>query len=341
MKKMALTLAMLAFMVGCTACAGKNGNEQENGQTTVDVNVYMPDGAPALGLAHMLAADTNEDGVNYRVVDAKLIASKVTNQDEAKNADLCVMPLTAASKLLGSGEAYTMLGTVTNGNLYLLAKEGEYTADNLSTLVGKKVGVLQINEVPGLTLKAVLNEYEIPWQELTNDATMDAAKVNLVALESAAAVGTVEADCYMIAEPAASVQVKKNGLVIAGSLQTLYSGDEGYPQAVLVAKNQLLLERAEWVQEFVSQVADAPEWLATASAETIVAAVNAHMDDPAKETSLKAPMLSSDVIARCGIAFHYAAQVKSATNSLLEDLIAVNHKAAAMPSDGFFWTYQK
>ena len=338
MKKIAVALATIALLIGCTACA--KPMTEENGTPTA-VNVYMPDGAPALGLAHLLATDTEDDGVNYRVVDAKLIASKVTNQDAAKNADFCVMPLTAASKLLGSGEAYTMLGTVTNGNLYLLAKEGSYTKDNLASLIGKKVGVLQINEVPGLTLKAVLNKYGIAWQELTNDATMDTSKVNLVALESAAAVGTVAADCYMIAEPAASVQVKKNGLTIAGSLQTLYSENEGYPQAVLMVKNELLASREEWVREFVERVAEAPEWLATASAETIVAAVGAHMDDPDAATSLKAPMLSEDVIGRCGIYFEYAAAIKTAANSLLEDLIAVNDKAAAMPSEAFYWTYQK
>ena len=211
MKKIGIALACLLMAVGCCACGATE-------EQPLDVNVYMPDGAPALALAGMMATDTQDDGVNYRVVDAKLIASKVTNQDGAKNADLCVMPITAASKLLGGGAKYTMLGAVTHGNLYLLAKEGAYTQENLASLVGKKVGVLQINEVPGLTFKAVLSKHGIAWQELTNDGTMDETKVNLVALADASAVATVEADCYMIAEPAASAQVQKNGFVLAGSV---------------------------------------------------------------------------------------------------------------------------
>lgn len=234
-----------------------------------------------------------------------------------------------------------MLGAVTHGNLYLLAQEGEYTPQNLASLVGKTVGVLQMNEVPGLTFKATLNKYGIAWQELKNDGTVDETKVNLVALADAAAVATVVADCYMIAEPAASVQATKNNLVIAGSLQTLYSDEGGYPQAVLVAKNELLAERGEWVQAFVQEMAQAPTWLATASGATIVAAVNAHMDDPDAQTSLKAPMLSPDVIGRCGVYFTYAAAERSAANSLLEALIAVNPNAAAMPSEAFFWTKEE
>ena len=134
-----------------------------------EVTVCMPDGAPALALAKLMQADTETDGVTYKVVATDLIASKVTNKDAATHADLCVLPVTAASKLLGSGEKYQMLGTVTHGNLYLISKDGEMlTAENMETLQGKKIGVLKINEVPGLTLKTVLNKYGLDFEEITN-----------------------------------------------------------------------------------------------------------------------------------------------------------------------------
>ncbi len=125
-----------------------------------EITVCMPDGAPALALAKMMRDDTDSDGVTYKVVDSGSISAQVTYSDEAKNADLCVLPITAASKLLGSGEKYIMLGTVTHGNLYLISKDGEaITAENISSLQGKKIGVLQMNNVPGLTLKTVLVKY--------------------------------------------------------------------------------------------------------------------------------------------------------------------------------------
>ena len=324
-------------MAGLTLVAGLAVGCNENKE---EITVYMPDGAPALALAKLMAEDTKEDGVTYNVVPASLIASKVTSEDSEKNADLCVMPVTAASKLLGKGEKYVMLGAVTHGNLYLIAKEGEYNAQNLSSLIGKTVGVLQINEVPGLTLKAVLNAYQIPWQEVKNDGGMAEDKVNLLAITGPDAVGTVEADCFMIAEPAATAQSKK-GYSIVGNLQTLYDAEEGYPQAVLVAKKELVENNAKWTKAFTSKVEGSANWLQTARGEEIVAAVSAHMEDKQTATSLKAPLLSSAVIARCGIRFTYAAACKNEVNAFLTAMMAVNSKAAAMPLDAFYWTYTK
>ena len=337
-RKLSVVLAGLLFAVGFAAgCKDKNGDE---------ITVYMPDGAPALALAGLIAEDTVEDGVSYNVVPATMIASKVTNKDEEKNADLCVMPVTAASKLLGSGEKYTMLGAVTHGNLYLIAKQEEgdenlaITSGTLFALVGKTVGVLQINEVPGLTFKAVLNKYDIPWQEVTNDGGMAADKVNLLAITGADAVGTVDADYFMIAEPAASAQAKK-GYAIVGDLQMLYSGVNGYPQAVLVAKKSLVQAKAEWVQDFAAKVEESAAWLYGASGEEIVEAVSAHMEDKGTATSLKAPLLSSAVLGRCGIRFTYASACMMEVEGFLNAMLAVNNKAAAIPSSAFYWEYLK
>lgn len=306
-----------------------------------EVTVYMPDGAPALALAQLMHEDKEDDGVTYQVVAADLIASKVTNKDQAKNADLCVMPVTAASKLLGDGEAYTMLGTVTHGNLYLIASEGEsYTAENLSYLIGKKVGVLQINNVPGLTFKAVLNKYQIPWQELTNEVTMSEDKVNLMAIPGANAVGAVEADCFLLAEPAATAQSGK-GYSIVGDLQSLYGGEHGYPQAVLVAKKEFVDEFSAWTADFVEKVSAAASWLKVASGDQIVSAVQAHMEDEDAKTSLKANLLSTAVLGRCGIRFTYASSDFAQVNAFLTAMISVNPNATKMPSENFYWDYSK
>ena len=102
-KSVVKTLALgLCFALSAGACVGFVGCKEEIPEA--EITVYMPDGAPALALAGLMHADKEDDGVTYRVVAATQIASKVTNEDEAKNADLCVMPVTAASKLLGSGE---------------------------------------------------------------------------------------------------------------------------------------------------------------------------------------------------------------------------------------------
>lgn len=308
---------------------------------TADLTVYMPDGAPALALAGLLHEDAEDDGVEYRVVKSDLISAQVTYKDETKNADLCVLPVTAASKLVGTGDKYTMLGVVTHGNLYLIAKDGaEYTSENLSDLIGKTVGVLKINEVPGLTFKATLNKSDIPWQELTDGVEKAADKVNLLAITGADAVGVATADVFLLAEPAASAQAKK-GYSIVGDIQALYGGENGYPQAVLIAKNSLLKDRADWVKEFTEKVSASSEWLKTATGEELVSCVTAHLADPSASSDLKAPLLTNEVLGRCGVRFAYAAESKTEVEDFLAQMRKVNEKAAAIPAEDFYWTYSK
>ncbi len=301
-----------------------------------DITVCMPDGAPALALAQLMHEDKADDGVTYRVVKSDAIATKVTYTDMQKNSDLCILPITAAAKLLGKGDRYVMLGAVTHGNLYVISKtQTSLSSDNISTLIGKKVGVLQINNVPGLTFKAMLNKYGLAWQELTNGSTMSEDKVNLIAITGADAVGTVEADCFMLAEPAASKQEQK-GYSIVGDLQTLY-GENGYTQAVLVAKKDLVEKKETWVKEFTKDVAEAAAWLKVATGEEIVSAVTAHLEDENMTSDLKAPMLTLDVLSRCGVRYVSAKECKDKTNGFLQALLEVAPNATSMPSAAFYW----
>ena len=71
------------------------------------------------------------------------------------------------------------------------------TKDNLSTLVGKSVGVVQLPNVPGLTLQAVLNKYHIDYQIVENDGEKAADKVNLIAFDPANVTPARGCDYYL------------------------------------------------------------------------------------------------------------------------------------------------
>lgn len=136
--------------------------------TSSTVSVYAPDGAPALALAKLMSEENtfSQTALTYNIVEAEKIVALVSGENPV--ADICILPVNAASKLLGSGQKYKMLGTVTNGNLYILSKDGEHlTAENLSVLKGKTVGVINLANVPGLTLKIVLNKYDIPYETVS------------------------------------------------------------------------------------------------------------------------------------------------------------------------------
>lgn len=137
-----------------------------SGEYEGKISVYAPDGAPALGLAKMLAGETDlGENFEYNVVDASTIQSFVAGG--SPKADICVLPVNLAVKMLGNGEKYKMLGTLTHGNLFLLSANGEkITAENISALAGKTVGVINLAAVPGLTFKLILKNNDIKYTEL-------------------------------------------------------------------------------------------------------------------------------------------------------------------------------
>lgn len=341
MKKTAFLLAagILALSLFMPACNKKQESEQGSNFT-----VYAPDGAPALAIAGMMSEDfsiaygNKTSKLDCKVVSSSVIATKVTNKDTDKNADFCVLPLTAASKILGNGEKYGLLGAVTHGNLYLISKNTEvsFTAENLTSLVGKTIGVLQINEVPGLVLKTALQKRGVAWQELKNDVGRDATKVNLVAISGPADLGVIEADCYLLGEPAASAQ-KGKGYSIVGSLQEIYGGVNGYPQAVLVGKKSLLDEDG-LAAAFAKAVAESAAWLASADGATIVSRVTASLEDSNYATMLKAPLLTAEVLGRCSVRFEQAKDCKTAVEEFLNSAAAVNPQMAVLPQEAFYYT---
>ena len=93
------------------------------------------------------------------------------------------------------------------------------------------------------------------------------------------------------------------------------------------------------MKEFAVKVQASAAWLTTASGAEIVAAVNAHMADNDTATSLKAPLLTAEVLGRCGVRFAYAADIQDETTAFLEDLITVNAQATKLPKTDFFWAY--
>ncbi len=333
MKKVFLWAAV-AFLLGASTFAFGCKNDPVAG----DITVYMPDGAPAIALSGLMHADTDEDGVSYRVVDPKWIGGKVTYKDMAENADICVLPITTATQNVGGGDKYQMLGAVTHGNLYMISKntQVQYAAENVSALIGKTVGVLQLASTPGLIFKTVLSKNGVPFQELSGGNQVAADKVNLRSLSSAADMPTLMeegVDVFVLAEPAVTAQSGK-GFSCVGDLQAMY-GEGGYPQAVLVAKKSLIEEKRDWLDEFLLSVAESARWATTASGESIVAAVGAHLEDPDYAMTLKAPLLSSGVVLRCGVRFESMGVCKGKTQAFLQSAYEVDARTV-LPAEAFY-----
>lgn len=335
MKKfLATAIALTIGVAACvfTACAGEN----DDGTYTV----YAPDGAPALALAN--AVNEDDDRYDFRIVASNAITAQVQGEEPA--ADFCILPVNVAAKLLGKGETYQMLGTVTNGNMYLLTTGDNpgITTDSLSTLVGKTVGVVQLNNVPGLTFQAVLSRNDIDYQILGNDVEAASDKVNLHAFADASTVTPASGcDYYLCPEPAATGKINgtassANPFKLAGSLQTLYDGENGYPQAVLVAKTSVIEEAKSVVDTFITYMEGSADFLASASAADVVALLEDCYTE-GMTPSLNANNLNATVIANCSVYFTAAQDCKSRVNAFLAELIDLNAEFTSAVSDSFYY----
>ena len=316
----------IAFTAGIAGCT-----------TRIGYKVYAPDGAPALSL-YALSGD-NYSEFSVSAVNAETINVYVTGNNP--QADFAILPVNAAVKLLGDGEKYRMLGTVTHGNLFLLKKmNGEMieTTDDLSKLIGKTVGVINLANVPGLTFKSILADNEIEFNELKEGVSVADDKVNLKAVDKTEVLPS-NADCdYFVApEPAVSTKVTatEGKLSVAGSLQTLYGGESGYPQAVAVVKNSLWQSQA--ADKFVKALEDARGLLLSESvtAEDVVNAVSGWLVGDAKPT-FTADNLSKTVIENCGIKFVAAQSCKQEVLAYMQKVNAQSNGNFGTPADKFF-----
>ena len=149
--------AAAVFVLGVSACA------EDTGSGEFSYTVAMPDGAPALAAARLMVEDMQFGvEVNYTVVNSNAI----TQQVSGGVADICILPVNAAVQLAGSGETYSLLGTVTHGNLYMLSAkypDEQITVSNLDTLVGKTVGCIQLSSFVGNVFKIILEDNDIPY----------------------------------------------------------------------------------------------------------------------------------------------------------------------------------
>ncbi|MDE5896332.1 MAG: hypothetical protein K2H43_00795 [Clostridia bacterium] len=348
-KLLAVTFAAAvcaAAVFGGTGCGAKDPASPD-GEEAKKYTVYSPDGAPALSLAYGIskAGENTKYEFEYRVIASATVQAQVTGEKPA--ADFCVLPVNLASKLLGSGETYRMLGTVTNGNLYFLTT-GDHpviTAENAaSALVGKTVGCVQLTNVPGLTLRAALADLGVAYQVIENlDAAKSEDKVNLLQMGTDAANVSPAFGCdyYLCPEPAFTAKINgtaggANPFKLAGDLQEIYGGENGYPQAVLVAKKSVIETDEDAVELLVSYFEGSAEYLASAEPSAVAALIGGKLT-AGLTPSFNDKNLTAEVISRCSVRYTPAKDCKTTVNAFLAKLKAIGADFVSDVTDAFYY----
>ena len=342
MKKLKRLLIVLAAMVMATVALFGCGVTPDKGGAN-PIAVYMPDGAPALAFAKLMHEENKlgkENGITYTVYPAQ---GTETASDKflADKPTMAVLPITDASLFLNDDNYrdYKIVSILTHGNLFLIGKE-QITA--LSDLKGKRVSVVNLDKVPGLTFKYLLGKDGIEYNGESDSVTLKGITGTQVAGE----IKANNADFVLVPQPAAAVakaalRQKFDIAVNAFNVNECYSRG-GFPQAVLVAKKELcndkdflnkletaLKENAEWIKEEEDGKAK--------NAEKAVNAVTEHFTDNAT-TTLDAGKLPLDAIKGSNI--NYQSVNDSKTRSFVKDyinnIIRIQPTAAKAITDDFF-----
>ena len=228
----------------------------------------------------MLAEDKKDDGIEYAIVQSNGIESLVTSSHESRNADFCVLPLTDASLLLSDGKNYQALGVLTHGNFFMISeKEETYTNENLSELIGKKIGLVQLGKLPGLIFQSILQENAIPYEVVSDLGSCKSGVVNLINMQPTSVVKGTGYDLFVLPEPLVTTKIEKAGFHLAGTVQE-FCGNGGYAQAVLVAKRSIIENNAVLVEEILGKLHSNNEWLngEAVTAESLLAVLQSHRD---------------------------------------------------------------
>lgn len=320
MKKLtAIIIGALMFVLMFTGCAKNN-----------DVQIIMPSGAPALVFAQMMSENQSlaDRDIEYQVVSG-------TNGIIAKlnELDIAVMPTNIAAKLYNSGEDIQMLSLNVHGVLYMAAPE-EIT--DLNQLIGKTVYNIGQGGTPDITLRYILDHYDIDYTEDENDNDINDKVLLKFVQEGSTLVPMLisgKADYAVIGEPVISQAISKSEgrLVRALNIKDEWqkaTGQQTYPQACVVAKKSFIDDNPEFINALIEKLQEEVSLWIQNNIEKAQKAI--------KDNGGTMPPFTAQSVQNSNIEFLSAAEAKSSIEAYLN--ILINEIDGKLPSDGFYYT---
>lgn len=342
MKKfLAVVLAVCTLAFGAfafAACDDGSGNGTGgDGDTTV--NVYLPDGTPALALAKVIT-----EGVEIKGYTAKIniiAASDIGKVFATTDADLAIMPTIGAATNYNTGMKIQLVSSNVFGNLFIVGVNG--STASLADLKGKVVMTTAATTIQ--LFQYLLKANNINSQMGKPNGTPDSETVYLDSYDAGnqiiQALSVAEenkTEAYgVLGEPQVTMcQAKVKSANIAVDFQkewkTLTTYD-GYPQASLIVKNSFAAEHPGFVTTFAAALKDNGTWLAQ---EQNIAAFQAALVEynktAAYQSTLANANLTTETIARCNLNYLSAADVKQS----VIDYIGRLNSAIQLKDDFFF-----
>ena len=206
------------FAVGLAAC----NDDKDVAPDTLQL--YVPDGAPALAVAKFIAEKDTLTVAGYKIAVNIVPANQIAAHMAKADGDIVIMPANAGMNLISKGAGYEFVCSNTRGILYMLSLEqGTVTPADLA---GKKVGCIGEGAVPEYALMTVLEANGVA-DDVDVRFFADGA-----AVQAALKAGTI--DFGIVGEPAATAGASK-GFFTVMDMQAEFNeatdSESGFPMS--------------------------------------------------------------------------------------------------------------
>lgn len=323
-----MSLTRRSFIAGSGGIAAVLGAPAILHAQTARLALYGPPAAPTVTLAHavetgMLAPFAGDISLTvWRTPDE--LRAGLTSGD----IDLSVVPAQAAANLYNRGMGMRLVNVMTNGLLYVMAREGEVSS--LADLAGKTLAVPFPNDTPDFIARALLDHHG-----LTDQVTLAAPGTPMEAAQMLLA-GRI--DAALLSEPVATVVEIRAAVAGAAVIRTIDVQAEWgkvtglgpvVPQAGLAVTEGFSEASGDMIADLQGVMEEATAAV-LADPEAAAAHASPYMEQPA-------PMLAAS-IPHANLVATPASQARPALEAMYA-LMAGDDAAilgGGLPDDGFY-----
>ncbi len=264
---------IMAMVAGCATNANNNEEKSQNNaqnnevaneenqnneeQEAVTINIVNPAGSPTLSMLKLMKEEPSigeNVTTNYEMV---LTTDNLVEKLTSGEADIAVVPTNLAAKLYNRNLEYKLASTVIGGNLFIVSDEEVAGWEDLK---GKEITTIGQGMTPDILLRYLMKENGVNPDE---DVTI---KYMAGSTELAPAYISGNIKTSMMPEPMLStVKIKKEDTKVVIDLQEEWNKikgtENGYPQASILIKNELIENNPEVVEKFLNELENSITWL--------------------------------------------------------------------------------
>lgn len=250
--KKILLLSLIIFIYVITGCTNTEPIYREE----KTIKFYYQDGTPALTVAKLLGDNPSLSPYIHIEYEMEKSPDLLVTRILKEEADIAIVPSNLAATAYNKGLPYQIAGTATWGSFYLTSTED---IKGYGDLKGKEIYSFGKGLTPDLVLRYVLSKNEI-------DPDRD---VNINYLNAASEVGPMflsgKTNLALLAEPLlTTVMIKKSDAKVILDLNEEWSKaadvENGFPQASIIIKSELIDEDWEFVDKFLDAYEDSRMW---------------------------------------------------------------------------------